>query len=112
MSVDGQPSVLNLRRIHSPSRYQLSRPCSESLASTSASSYVFWSLMTSLHHDAAVDVDRLAGDERGLGRGEVQRGVRDVLRAAPALQRRALGHRTVEVAVGVLAEAGLDPAGA
>src|SRR5262245_14378653 len=112
MSVDGQPSVLYLRRIHSPSRYQLSRPCSLSFASTSASSYVFWSLMTSLHHDAAVDVDRLAGHEGGLGRGEIERRGGDVLRAAPASQRRALGDLAMELAIGVLAEAGLDPPGA
>src|SRR5262245_9927852 len=109
MSVDGQPSVLYLRRIHSPSRYHLSRPCSLSLASTSASSYFFWSLMTPLHHDAAVDVDRLAGHELGLRRREEQRRGGDVARAAPALQRRALGDRAVESGIGVLAEARLDP---
>src|SRR5918992_322335 len=62
-----------------------------------------------LHHDPAVDVDRLARDERGLGRGEVERRVRHVLRAAPASQRRVLRDRAVEVTIDLLAEARLDP---
>src|SRR5919199_6934635 len=63
-----------------------------------------------LHDDPAVDVDRLAGDERGLGRGEVERRVRDVLRATPAPQRRVLRNRAAELGIRLLGEAGLDPA--
>src|SRR5829696_929584 len=62
-----------------------------------------------LHDHATVDVDRLSGDERGLGRGEVERRLRHVPWAAPAPQRRALRDRAAKVGVGVLAEAGLDP---
>src|SRR5919199_4977327 len=97
MSVDGQPSVLYLRRIHSPSRYQSSRPASFSLASTSSGSYVLGLALASmglppsgspsLHHDPTVDIDRLSGDERGLGRGEVEGRLRHVLGAAPAPER-------------------------
>src|SRR6266536_6247228 len=62
-----------------------------------------------LHDDAAVDVDRLAGEERSLGRGEVERRVRHVLGPAPAPQRRRLGDRAAKPAIGLLGEAGLDP---
>ena len=44
------------------------------------------------------------------GRGEVDRRARHVLRAAPASQRRVLRDRAVKLAIGLLAEAGLDPA--
>src|SRR5215208_1543433 len=94
MSVDGQPSVLYLRRIQSPSRYHSSRPCSLSFASISSGSYVVGLALASmgippsghpsLHHDAAVDVDGLSGDECGLGRGEVERRGRHILGTAPA----------------------------
>src|SRR5215207_1872955 len=65
-----------------------------------------------LHDDPAVDVDRLPGEEPGLRRGEVERRVRHVRRAAPAAQRRRLRDRTVELAIGLFGETGLDPPGA
>jgi hypothetical protein len=48
MSVVGQPSVLYLRRIQSPSRYQSSRPASLSLASISSGSYVLGLALASM----------------------------------------------------------------
>src|SRR3954454_14210269 len=116
MSVLGQPSVLYLRRSQPPSRYQPSRPCSAILASTSSSvyglSFSFVSAMRSLHHNAAVDVDGLAGDERGLRRGEIERRGGDVLRPAPASQRGRLRHLAAEVVRGAAREGRLDPPGA
>src|ERR671911_2875382 len=107
MSVVGQPSVLYLRRSHPSSRYQPSRPCSSIFASTSSSVYGLGFTSVSirsppsrtLHHNAAVDVDGLPGDESRLGRREPERGRGDVLRPAPARERRGFRDRAVEVAV-------------
>src|ERR687889_1222180 len=119
MRVVGQPSVLYLRRSHPPSRYQPSRPFSWILASTSSSVYglgftpvstAIASLERSLHHNATVDIDGLTGDERGLGRREPEGGPSDVVRPAPASERRGLGDRPAEVAVRLARKRGLDPA--
>src|SRR3954469_17583063 len=118
MSVLGQPSVEYLRRSQPPSRYQPSRPCSAIFASTSSSEYgLSFSLVTMgdpsftpLHHNATVDVDRLPGDERRLGRGEPQRRRRDVRRRPPARHWRRVRDGAPELLVRRLAEGGLDPA--
>src|SRR5919108_3361543 len=117
MSVVGQPSVLYLRRSHPPSRYQPSRPRSWILASTSSSVYGLGFASVSmrsppsraLHHNAAIDVDGLTGDEPGLGGYEPERGRGDVFGPAPACERRGFRDRAVEVAVCFPREPGLDP---
>src|SRR5919108_1845693 len=120
MSVVGHPSVLYLRRSHPSSRYQPSRPCSWIFASTSSSVYGLGFTSVSirsppsrpLHHNAAVDVDGLTRDERGLGRRQPERGGGDVLGPPPACERRGFCDRAVEVGVGLLGEPSLDPSGA
>src|SRR5256885_13550628 len=100
ISVVGQPSVLNWRRIHLSSKYH---PGSSRSFSAICSSLYVGSFLTivpdsskcSSHYHAAADHQHLSRNECGVGRCEEDRGAGDIFRSAPTLEWRGLGDSAV-----------------